>query len=178
MALGRAGGTADTVTAGATAQQDHHVTGGGTLTAHVLGRGGGDNRAALQTLGHEALVVQLRHVAGGQTNLVAVGGIACGGGLADLALGQFACQGLGHGLAGVTGTGDAHGLMHVGTTGQRIADATADTGGGTAERLDLGGVVVGLVLKHQKPILLLTIHRGGEVDGTGVDLLGLVQFGG
>ncbi len=45
-------------------------------------------------LGHIALVVHLGHVAGGQADLVAVGGVARGGGRGELALGQLARGGL------------------------------------------------------------------------------------
>ena len=67
--------------------------------------------------------------------------------------------------------------MDVGSARQRIADTAADTGGRAAEGLDLGGVVVGLVLEHEQPVLLLAVHGGGDVDGAGVDLLALVQLG-
>ena len=58
-----------------------------------------------------------------------------------------------------------------------VGDAAADTGGRAAEGLNLGGVVVGLVFKHQQPVLLFSVHLGGDVDGAGVDLLALVQLG-
>ena len=90
MALGGAGGTADAVPAGAAAQQDHHVPGCGPLPADIFRRGRAHHRAALQALGHIAGVVDLRHVAGGKADLVAVGGIARGGSLGNLALGQLA----------------------------------------------------------------------------------------
>ncbi|MPN09659.1 hypothetical protein SDC9_156950 [bioreactor metagenome] len=36
-------------------------------------------------------------------------------------------------------------------------------------------MVVSLVFEHQEPVLNLAVHRGGNVDGTGVDLLALVK---
>ena len=48
-------------------------------------------RAALQALGDVALVVDLGHMAGGQADLVAVGGVARRRGLGQLPLGQLRC---------------------------------------------------------------------------------------
>ena len=118
VALGGAGGPADAVPAGAAAQEDDHVPGGGALPAHV-GRGGGPHhRAALQPLGDVALVVHLGHVAGGQADLVAVGGVARRGGHRQLPLGQLAGQGLVKGHPGVAAAGEAHGLVDVHPAGQ------------------------------------------------------------
>ena len=50
-------------------------------------------------------------------------------------------------------------LIDIGPAGKRVADAAADAGGRAAEGLDLGGVVVGLVLEHEQPVLLLAVHR-------------------
>ncbi len=177
MALTGAGGTADAVTAGTAAQQDDDIAGGGTLAADIVSRSGSNHSAALQTLGHVAVVVQLGDVAGSQADLVAVGRIACGSGLAQLTLGQLAGDGLAEGLPGVACAGDAHGLVDVGTAGQGVTDTAADTGGCAAEGLDFGGMVVGLVLEHQQPVLLLAVDGGCDMDGAGIDLFALVQLG-
>ena len=58
------------------------------------GRGAHD-RADLHALGHVAGVVDLVDLTGGQTDLVAVGAVAGGGGGHELALGQLACKRLG-----------------------------------------------------------------------------------
>ena len=121
-------------------------------------------------------MVQLRHMAGGQTDLVAIGRIARGGGLAQLPLRQLAGEGLVQRGTGVSRAGHPHGLMDIGTAGQGVPDAAADAGGRAAEGLDLRGVVVGLIFEHQQPVLGLAVHRGGDVDGAGIDLLTLVQF--
>ena len=113
---------------------------------------------------------------GGKADLVAVGGVARGGGLAQLALRQLAGQRLVERDSRVARAGHAHGLMHIGAAGERVADAAADAGGCAAEGLDLGGVVVGLVFEHQQPVLRLAVDRGGDVDGAGVDLLALVEL--
>ena len=176
VALGGAGGAADAVPAGAAAQEDHHVAGGGPLPADVGRRGRAHHRAALQVLSHIALVVELRHVAGGQADLVAVGGVARRGGLGDLPLGQLALQGLLHRGAGVAAASEAHGLVDVYPAGEGVADAPADAGGRAAEGLDLGGVVVGLVLEQEQPVLVLAADIALDLDGAGVDLLRLVQI--
>ena len=120
-------------------------------------------------------MVQLADLAGGQADLVAVAGIAGGGGGHDLALGQLALHRLGHRLQRVARAGHAHGLVDVAAAGQRVADGAADAGGRAAERLDLGGVVVGLVLEQKQPVLLFAVHVALDLDGAGVDLLALVE---
>ena len=116
-------------------------------------------------------------MAGSQADLVAIGGIARRRGLGQLPLGQLALQGLVKGYPGVAAAGEAHGLVDIHAAGEGIPDAAADAGGRTAEGLDLGGVVVGLVLEHEQPVLLLAVHHGGDLDGAGVDLLALIQLG-
>ena len=176
VALGGTGGAADAVPARAAAQQDHHIPGCGALPADIARGSGCHNSAALQTLGDKALVVQLRHMAGSQTDLVAVGGVTRGGGLTELPLGQLAGQGVLQRGPGVSRAGDPHGLMHIGTAGQGIPDAAADTGGRAAEGLNFCGMVVGLVLEHQQPVLVLPVDGGRHMDGAGVDFLALVQL--
>ena len=175
MRLGGTGGTADAVTTGASAQQDDHIAGGGFLAADMAGGGGADHSADLHALGGIAGVVQLGDLPGGKTDLVAVAGIAGGGGGHQLALGQLAGHRFGNRLQRVGSAGDAHRLIHIAASGQRVADGTADAGGGTAERLDLGGVVVGFVLEQEQPILQFAVHIALNFDGAGVDLLALVQ---
>ena len=175
VALGRTSCAADAVPSGAAAQQNDHIPRNGALTADIIGGSRRNHRAAFQTLGDVALMVQLRHMAGGKADLVAVGGIARGGGLAQLPLRQLAGEGLVQRGTGITRTGHPHGLMDIGTAGQGVPDAAADAGGRAAEGLDLRGVVVGLIFEHQQPVLSLAVHRGGDVDGAGIDLLTLVQ---
>ena len=64
---------------------------------------------------------------------------------------------LGHGRQRVGRAGHAHGLVDVAAAGQGVADGAADAGGRAAEGLDLGGVVVGLVLEQEQPVLLLAV---------------------
>ena len=177
MALRRTGRAADAVAAGAATEQDHNVTRSGTLTHNVIGRRRGNDRAALESLGNVALVVKLGDMARGKADLVAVGRISRRRGLRQLALRELSGQGLGKGLSRVAAARHAHRLMDVSAAGERVADAAADTGSSATERFDLGGVVVCFVLEHQQPVLLLAVHLGGNVNGAGVDLLTLVEFG-
>ncbi len=73
---------------------------GGDAPGRRLQREPRPPRRRIQTLGDVALMVDLGHVAGGQTDLVAVGGVARGGGLGQLALGQLALQRLTRGARG------------------------------------------------------------------------------
>ena len=176
MGFRGAGGAADAVAPGAAAQQDDEISGGGALAADILRRGGGDDRAHLQPLGHIAGVVQLVDNAGGKADLVAVGGVARGGGGDQLALGQLPRQRLGDGLERVGRAGDAHGAVDVAAPGEGVADGAADAGGRAAEGLDLRGVVVGFVFKQEQPGLRPAVDIDGDLHGAGVDLLRLVEL--
>ena len=175
LGLGAAGGAADAVAAGAAAEQHDLVAGGGALAAHVVGRGGAHDGAHLHAFGHVAGVVELAHLAGGEADLVAVAGVAGRRRGHELALRELARQRLRDGARGVGRAGDTHGLVDVAAPGERVADGTADAGGRAAERLDLGGVVVRLVLEEEEPVLVLAVHVNLHLYGAGVDLLGLVE---
>ena len=100
------------------AQQDDPVAGAGASPGPTLAAGLRPHGAHLHVLGHIAGVVDFAHHAGGQPDLVAVGGVARRGGGAQLPLGQLALQGLVQRGAGVAAAGDAHGLMDIGPAGQ------------------------------------------------------------
>ena len=121
-------------------------------------------------------VVDFVHLTGGQADLVAVGGITGGGGGDELALRELAFKRLGHRHGRIGGTGHAHGLIHVGTAGKRVADAAADAGGRATERFDFRRVVVGFVLEQEQPILIMAIHINLHLDGAGVDFFGFVKI--
>ena len=175
VGFGSAGRATDAVTSGTSAEQDDLVARGRGLTAHMIGRSRGHDRTDLHALGHIARVVDLVDLAGGQTNLVAVGGISRSRRGDELALGELALKRFGNRNGRIGGAGHAHGLVYVGTAGQRIADAAADAGGRATERLDFGRVIVGLVLEQEQPVLILTVHIHLHLDSAGVDLLGFVK---
>ena len=176
MGLGGTRRAADAVPAGVAAQQDDHVAGVGALPADIFRGGGGDDRADLHTLGGVAGMVDLIHNAGGKADLVAVGGIASGGGGDDLPLGQLAGDGLGHGSQRVGRAGDAHGAVDVAPPGQGVTDGAADAGGRATEGFNLRGMVVGLVLKEKQPRLGDAVHGDVHLYRAGVDFLALVQL--
>lgn len=111
----------------------------------------------------------------GQTDLIAIGGVARGRSGHDFALWQFSGQRLVERGGRISGAGDAHRLIHIAASGEGIADGPADAGGRTAERLDLRGVVMRFVFEQEQPFLILTIDVDGGLHRAGVDLLGLIQ---
>ena len=175
MLLRGAGSAAAAVTAGLAAEQDDDVARLGYLADDVLQRSRTDNSADLHALCDIARVVDLVYEAGRKANLVAVGGVARSSGLAQLALRQLVLEGFRERHGRVARAGYAHCLINVGAAGQRVTDRTAEAGSSTAERLDLGRVVVGLVLEHEQPVLVVTVHERLHLNGAGVDLLGLVD---
>ena len=175
--LGGAGCAADAVTAGAAAQKDDAVAGCGGFAAYVVSGGCAYDGADFHALGHVAGVVQLIYLAGCQADLVAVARVAAGSVGDQLTLGQLAGDGFAYGDQGVCSTGDAHCLVYVAATGERVADSAADAGCCAAEGLDFRGMVVGFVLEQVQPFLGLAVYVAGYADGAGVDFLGLVQVG-
>ena len=121
-------------------------------------------------------MIDLIDLSGRKADLVAVGGIAGRGCGDELALRELARQRVPHRNGRVGRAGHAHGGIDVCAAGQRVADRAADAGGGAAERLDLGRVVVRFVLKQQQPVLFLSVHRDGHPDRAGIDLIGNVQL--
>ena len=176
VGLGGAGSTATAVTSRATAEQDDHVTRCGALTAYVLGRCGRDHGTDLHALGGIAVVVKLVYLTRCKTDLVAVGGIACGRRGDDLLLRKLAGHGFRERAERICRARHTHGGVHVRASGKRIADRTADTGGGTAKRLDLGGMVMRFIFEEEKPFFGLSVYIHVHFDGAGVDLLGFVEL--
>ena len=173
--LGGAGCAAAAIAAGLAAEQDNDVARLGYLADDVLQRSCTDNRADLHALCNITRMVNLVYEAGSKADLVAIGGVARSSGLAQLALRQLVLEGLRERHGRVARAGYAHCLINVGAAGQRVTDRTAEAGSSTAERLDLGRVVVGLVLEHEQPVLVVTVHERLHFNGAGVDLLGLID---
>ena len=122
-------------------------------------------------------MVDFADFAGGEADLVSVGGVAVGRFLTNFALGKFAGNGFVVRCARVGGTGDAHGLVDVGTAGKRVANTTAEASSGAAEGFDFGGVVVRFVFKLHEPFLVFRLND----DRGRIDLIGdfdIVEFAG
>ena len=121
-------------------------------------------------------MIEFAHLSGRESDLVAVGGVAGGSRPDDLPLGQLARKRFGDRTGWIGRPGDPHRRIDVGSARQRIPDRAADAGGGAAEGLYLGRVVVRLVLEEEKPGLLLSVGLDGDLYGAGVDLLRFVEL--
>ena len=174
MYFGGTGGPAAAVASRASSQQDDDVAGIGGLADHIFSRSRAHDRADLHTFRHIVRMIDLFYISGGKTDLVTIGTVAAGRAPHQLLLGQFALQRLGCGHRGICGAGHTHGLIYIGAARQRIADGPAQTGGRAAERLDLRGMVVGLVLKVHQPLFHFSVDLHRHHDGAGVDLVRLL----
>ena len=172
--LGRACGSADSVPAGAAAEQQHHIAGSRALAAHVGSFDGSHYGTYLHAFGSVAIGVDFPHVGGCKAYLVAVAGVSSRSLAADHALGKFAGNRIRHAGGDVPRSGHAHGLIDVGTAGKRVAYCASEAGGGSAERFDFGGMVMGFVLELQQPLLGLAVHGGVDEYAAGVVLFALL----
>ena len=175
--LGGACGAAAAVASRSAAEEDDHIVGQGHLADDVLLGRSADDRADLHALGNIALVVKLHYLTRRQTDLVAVGAVALRRARGDLARGQLAVERPVKGRGGVARACDAHRLINIRASRQRVADGAAEAGRRAAEGLDLGGMVMGFVLELHQPFLGLAVDGNGHLDGAGVDLVALVQIG-
>ena len=114
--------------------------------------------------------------AGGKADLISVGGIAGRRAVGDLRLGKLARKGIRYGCTGIGTAGDAHCLINIGASGQRVAYCSAKAGSRSAEGFDLGRMVMRLVLEHQQPVLRPAVHIDLDLDRAGVDLLRFVKI--
>ena len=148
MCLGRTGCAAAAVTAGAAAEQNNNITVLRYLATYIFRRRRSDHRADFHALCHVTIVVQFIHLAGGKSDLVAIRAVARRSRCDQLALRKFAGQRLADRLQRIACARHAHGSIHIGTAGERIADCAADTGCGAAKRFDFCRMIVGLVFKE------------------------------
>ena len=170
MFFGRACGTAYTVASCSSAQQQDHIACLGTLTAHLVGRYSPYHGSHLHALGDISGVIHFAHMGGSQSYLVAVGRIALCRLAGDDPLGQLAGHGLRNGLIDVARTGYAHRLIDVCTSGQRVTNGTTKARTRSSERLNLRGVIMGLVLELQQPFLRFAILIYVNKNGAGIVL--------
>ena len=114
-------------------------------------------------------------MSGCKADLVAVAGIATGSLAGYHALGKLSGDGIGDLRGYIPRPRDAHGLIHVCTAGKRVADGASKAGCRAAEGFYFSGMVVRLVLEHQKPPLKLSVHVDIHIDAAGVVLLALLH---
>ena len=86
MFLGRSGGAADAIASGAATDQKDGIAGGGFAAEDLRAWGSGNDRTDLEAFGDIARVVNFGDFAGGEADLVAVGGITVSCGAADFPL--------------------------------------------------------------------------------------------
>ena len=153
MFLRRTRGSTHAVTPGAAADEEDEVAVCGRPTKHVLPRCRRHDRADFETLRHIARMIDLGDLSGGEADLISVGGVTPSRDPADFLLRQLARKSFGNRNRRIGGPGYPHGLVDVGSAGKGIANASAEAGGGTSERLDFGGVIVGFVFELNQPLL-------------------------
>ena len=174
--LGRTGGAAHAVTAGPSAYQNHHISRLGRQADHMVRRSCGHHRTDFHTLCNKSGMVVFLHFPCSQTDLVAIGTVPFGCFNGNLPLGELARQSLGKRRSGVAGTGDAHGLVYIGTAGERIPDAAAKTGSCAAERFDFRRMVMSFILEQKKPVLAAVYRIDFHLDGAGIHFLRSIQI--
>ena len=174
MLFRRAGGAADSVAAGGTAQKQYYVARDGTFAAHLRGLYGANYGADFHALGSIAVGIDLPYVGGSETDLVSVAGITTRSLARNHSLRELPGNGFRDLGGNVARSGHAHRLIDVRAAGQRVADSAAEAGRRPAERFYFRRVVMSLVLEHEKPLLNLTVYIYVDVDAAGVVLFALL----
>ena len=174
MRLGGPGSASNAVPACPAAEQNDHVSRIGGEPSDRPARRGAHHSADFQPFGNIVGVIDFLHVAGRQSDLVAVGAVAVRRLPYQLFLRQFSGKRLALRHRRIRGSSDAHRLIDVGPPRKRIADRAAEAGRRTAERLDLGRMIMRLVLEIDQPLLILPVHVNRRDDGAGVDLVRLL----
>ena len=117
-------------------------------------------------------MIDFFYIAGSQTDLVSIGRITLGSSSYQFFLRKFSLHGIFHRYGGICCSGDAHSLVYIGTSGQRITDSASKAGSGAAERLDLCRMVVSLVFEVDQPFLFFAVYIYRNHNRAGIDLLG------
>ena len=162
------------VAAGTPAQQQHDVARHRTLPADVIRLYRAHDRTHLQALGHVIGMVYLPYMRGSQPYLITVARIAGRSLGTDDTLRKFAFERLPHRLVYVARTRHTHRLVDIRPARKRVADGAAQAGGGTAERLYFGRMVVRFVLELKQPLLRLSVHIDVDENAAGVVFLTLL----
>ena len=174
--LGRTRCAAAAVAAGIAAQKHYNVAFDGLAPYYIFLFVAAYNIACFQPFCFVIGVVHLRHKSRGKTYLVAVAGISRRRSLGYHALGKFAGQSCGNALSGVGAARHAHRLVDVCPARKRIAYGSAQTSGGSAERLYLRGVVMRFVFEHYQPLFRFAVVVHVYFHRAGVDFVAYVQI--
>ena len=178
--LGGTCGAAAAVAPGSAAQKDNDIVRVGIFPDHIFSRRRTHHRADLHALRHIIRVINLFDQPGRQTDLVTVGRIPVGCAAHQLFLGQLSFQRIRHRHRRIRRAGHAHRLIDIPPAGKGIADRAAEARCRTAERLNLRGMVVGLILEKYKPLLrhgaIAVVHLHRHHHRAGVNLVGLLHI--
>ena len=115
MYFGRTGSSADSVTAGPSAQKNDDISRIRIFSFDSFSRSCAHNCADLHTLCHIIRMINFFYITGSQTDLVSIGAIAVSCAADDLLLRQFAFQRLLHRYGRISSSGHTHGLIYIGT---------------------------------------------------------------
>ncbi len=122
-------------------------------------------------------MINFCHVAGRQSDLVAVTRIAVRRFADNLLLRQLALQRVSDRNCRIRGSRHTHRLIDIAAAGKRVPDRAAKACRRAAERLDFGGVVVSLVLEKDQPFLghraIPVVRLKRNDDRAGVVFFGL-----
>ena len=176
MFFGRTGRTADAVTTGTAANQQHDIARFRHATNDLIRRHRADDRADFHAFGDVTGVVVFTYLTGRETDLVAVRTVTGRRLRRNRALRQFTGKRCRKRRARIAAAGHAHRLVNVRASAQGIANAAAQTGGCSAERFNFCRVVVRFVLKEQQPFFHALLGFDRNLDRAGVDFFRLVQL--
>ena len=151
--LGGSGCSTDSVTSGTSAEEDDLVSRIGCQSLYGTSWCGTHDSTDLHTLCNVIRMVNLFDITGCQSDLVTVGAVSSCCLTHDLLLWQLAFDRIFNRNGRISCTGHTHCLIYIRTSGQWIADGSAETGCCATEWLDLGRVVMCLILEVDKPFL-------------------------
>ena len=176
MGFRGAGCAAAAVTPCSATQQNNDIAVNRAFSAYIFRRCCRDYCADFHSLCHIAFVIEFIYLSCCQTNLVAVGAIACCRCGNNLSLGQLAAQCFGNGCQGVACTCHTHCGIYIGTTAQRVTNGTAYTGSRAAKGFDFCGMVMGFIFKQQQPFFCFAFYVYINFHSAGIDFLGFIQL--
>ncbi len=177
MSFGRTCSSSASIPA-CTASQQHHCIPGQRLGAHnVLTGSSRNNGAKLHTLGHISGMINLGHLTGGCSHLIAIRAVSVCCHCGNFPLRQFSGQSLFNGCSGITAARNPHGLVYVRPAGHRIPDCATKTSGSTAKGLNLCRMVMCFIFEHDQPVLLLTVHIHLCFNAASVYFFRFIQIG-
>ena len=173
MGFRRTCGSAHAVTAGTPAEQEHPISRTRFSPAQPGLRNGSDHGSDFQVFGNVARMKQFPHLGARQTNLISIRRKTSGGTEGYFTLGKFAGQGGFKRRVDISCAGEAQSLIDPGAPGKRITNGPAQTSGRPAVRFNFRGMIVRLILEHEKPGLFHTIAQtfGLDTDRTGIDFV-------